>query len=76
MQCDTGHSITTIQILFAIDTFATSMDQHATTPFQTWILKQLTASGYRQLVLTTGQVHSQLQELQQHYLLVSIIRHI
>ena len=51
------------------------MDQHATTPFQTWILKQPTTSEYRQLVLTTGQVHSQLQELRQPFLLVSILHH-
>ena len=51
------------------------MDQHATTPFQTCILKQPTTSEYRQLVLTTGQVHSHLQELQQHYLSVSILHH-
>ena len=48
------------------------MDQHATTPFQTWILKRPTTSEYRLLVLTTRQVHSHLQELRQHYLSVSI----
>ena len=51
------------------------MDQHATAPFQTWILKQPTTSEYRQLVLTTGQVHYHLQELRQHFLLVSDIHH-
>ena len=48
------------------------MDQHATTPFQTWTLKQPTTSEYRLLVLTTGEAPSQLQELRQHYLSVSI----
>ena len=59
-QCGTGHSITTVEILFAIDTFATSMDQHATTPLQTWILKQPTTLEYRQLMLTTREAPSHL----------------